>query len=103
MALPGCEGLYAYAQANYESAWRHLSRAMPRMMEAGGSHAQRDLFEQIFLDAAIKGGRTVSAQQMLELRRMTDPAGVPVNNALAAVYTSLDCPRRRSRLGRVQR
>ena len=48
---------------------------MPRMTEIGGSHAQRDLFEQILLDAAIKSRRTVAAQQMLELRRIADPAG----------------------------
>jgi hypothetical protein len=59
------------------------------MAEAGGSHAQRDLFEQILLDAAIKGGRLTAAQQMLELRRMADPDGVPVNTALAAVYAKL--------------
>ena len=59
------------------------------MAEAGGSHAQRDLFEQILLDAAVKGGRPASAQQMLELRRAADPNGVPVNMALAAVYDRL--------------
>jgi len=43
------------------------------MAEAGGSHAQRDLFDQILLDAAIKGGRAASAQQMLELRAHGGP------------------------------
>jgi hypothetical protein len=65
---------------------------MPRMPEAGGSHAQRDLFEQILLDAAIKSGRSALAQQALELRRMTDPDGVPVNLALAHVYAALHLP-----------
>jgi hypothetical protein len=59
------------------------------MAEAGGSHAQRDLFEQVLLDAAVKSGRTTAAQQMLELRRGADPNGVPVNTALAAIYTRL--------------
>ena len=59
------------------------------MAEAGGSHAQRDLFDQILLDSALKSGRLTSAQQMLELRRMTDPNGVPVNTALATVYAKL--------------
>jgi hypothetical protein len=69
-----------------------LGAAMPRMVEAGGSHAQRDLFEQIWLDAAIKSGRSVFAQQMLEQRRGHDPDGVPVNAALATVYTDLGLP-----------
>lgn len=52
VALPACEGLYSYARGEYELAWRRLGVAMPRMAEVGGSHAQRDLFEKILLDAA---------------------------------------------------
>jgi len=89
VALPGCEGLYAYARGDYTTAWHHLVSSVPRMAEAGGSHAQRDLFEQILLDTAVKDGRLTAAQQMLELRRMADPNGVPVNTALAAVYARL--------------
>ena len=62
------------------------------MTEIGGSHAQRDLFDQILLDAALKSGRLISAQQMLELRRHADPDGVPVNNALAEIYVKLGLP-----------
>ena len=86
VALPASEGIHAYARRDYDQAWRELSRAMPRMIEAGGSHAQRDFFEQILLDAAIASGRWAAAQQMLELRRAADPDGVPVNSALACVY-----------------
>ncbi len=79
VALPGCEGLYSYARGEFERAWHHLSVAVPRMAEAGGSHAQRDLFEQVLLDAALRSGRLPVAQHMLELRRRADPYGVPVN------------------------
>jgi hypothetical protein len=92
VALPGCEGLYAYARGDYAGAWHHLVSSVPRMAEAGGSHAQRDLFEQILLDTAIKSGRSATAQQMLEQRRMADPNGVPLNSALATVYTQLGLP-----------
>jgi hypothetical protein len=92
VALPGCEGLYAYARGDLEAAWRYLSVAMPRLPEAGGSHAQRDLFEQILLDTAIRSGRMVMAQQILELRRRADAEGVPINTALAAVYLRLGLP-----------
>jgi hypothetical protein len=91
-ALPGCEGLYAYAHGDYAGAFGHLARSVPRMREVGGSHAQRDLFEQILLDAAVKSGRLAAAQQMLELRRAADPHGVPVNSALAGVYDKLGLP-----------
>jgi tetratricopeptide (TPR) repeat protein len=92
VALPGCEGLYAYANGDHARAWGRLTCSVPRMVEAGGSHAQRDLFEQILLDSAVKGGRTAFAQQMLEQRRAADPHGVPVNTALAAVYAQLGLP-----------
>jgi hypothetical protein len=89
VALPGCEGLHAYAQGDYARAWVHLAASVPRMVEAGGSHAQRDLFEQVLLDSAVKDGRLACAQQMLELRRRADPNGAPVNRALAVVYDRL--------------
>jgi tetratricopeptide (TPR) repeat protein len=92
VALPGCEGLYSYAHGDYAAAWRHLSASVPRMAECGGSHAQRDLFAQILADTALKGGRSSTAQQMLETRRAADPHGVPVNMALAAVYAELGLP-----------
>jgi hypothetical protein len=92
VALPACEGLHAYASRDFHFAWRHLSTALPRLVEAGGSHAQRDLFEQILLDAAIRSRRFGMAQQALELRRATDQGGVPVNSALVHVYRELGLP-----------
>jgi hypothetical protein len=92
VALPACEGLYRFVRGDFDAAWRHLSAALPRLIEVGGSHAQRDLFDQIALDAAIRSGRIVLAQQQLELRRAHDPDGVPVNTALAAVYSELGLP-----------
>jgi hypothetical protein len=92
VALPACEGLYRLARGDFEAGWHHLAAAMPRMVEAGGSHAQRDLFEQLLLDAAIKSGRLILAQQMLEQRRAYDPDGVPLNAALAGVYDALGLP-----------
>ena len=92
VALPGCEGLYAYAHGDYAKAWRPLVSSVPRMMETGGSHAQRDLFEQILVDTAIRGGHSAVAQQALESRRRSDPNGVSVNRALATVYAGLGLP-----------
>ena len=89
VALPGCEGLLAHARGNFTLAWHRLAASVPRMAEAGGSHAQRDLFAE---NAAIKSGRSTAAQQILELRRAADPDGVPLNTALAAVYRQLGLP-----------
>jgi len=92
VALPACTGLAAHARHDHETAWRELSAAMPRLAEVGGSHAQRDLFEQVLLDAAAKTGRWIFVQQQLELRRAGDHDGVPVNLALADAYDQLRLP-----------
>ena len=84
-----------------------LRTALPRLAEIGGSHAQRDLFDQIVLDALIRSEQLCEAQQMLEVRRGFDPDGIPVNQALAAVYERLDLPAQaacaRSRVERQRR
>jgi len=92
VALPACEGVYAYARGDFDRAWQRLSVALPRLTEVGGSHAQRDLFEQILLDAALRSGRWSGAQRLLELRRAADPNGVPLNASLALVYGKLGLP-----------
>ncbi len=89
VAAPACAGLLAHARSDYAQVIETLGPALPRMMEIGGSHAQRDLFEQVLLDSLIRDGRLVAAQQMLELRRRSDPDSVPLNRALAAVYRKL--------------
>lgn len=92
VALPAAEGLVAHTRGDYAGALRGLRAALPRLAEIGGSHAQRDLFEQLILDALIHADRLSEAQQALELRRGFDPDGVPLNRALADVYDRLTLP-----------
>lgn len=92
VALPACEELLAHARGDAEACVRKLGAAMPPLLEIGGSHAQRDLFDQVLLDATIRSGRLVAAQRMLELRRHWEPNGVPLNRALANVYQGLGLP-----------
>jgi len=92
IALPIADGLIAHARGAYEQAVRQLTPVLPRLADIGGSHAQRDLFDLILLDAVIKSGRFARAQQLLELRRATDPDNVPVNRQLAQVYAALGLP-----------
>jgi len=92
-ALPAAEGIMAFASGDHERAVRRMGAALPRMAEVGGSHAQRDFFEQIHLEALLGAGRFPEAQQVLEVRRGFDPDGVPLNLALARVYDALGLPR----------
>ncbi len=89
VALPACEGLVAYLRRDYDAARRRLGPTLGRMLEIGGSHAQRDLFAQVYLDSLVRAGCLVTAQQLLEQRRSFDPDGVPLNRTLAQVYAGL--------------
>ena len=89
VALPAARGVLAHARRNWAEAARNLSVANPRLTEIGGSHAQRDLFGQILLDAHLKLGNWRIAEQMLEMRRTWDPDGVPLNRDLALVRSRL--------------
>ena len=92
VALWAAHGIAAHAAGDWEDAIRFLGKALPRLAECGGSHAQRDLFEQIYLDALMQAGRLAQAQQVLEMRRTYDPDGVPLNQMLARVYERSGLP-----------
>ncbi len=92
VALPVAEGVIAYLADRPDEAVRHLDRAMPSLARIGGSHAQRDLFDQIRLAAQTAAGRWAEVQQALELRRAREPDGVSLNRQLARAYEALDLP-----------
>jgi hypothetical protein len=92
VCVPAARGLLAHATGDWATTVEALGHALPRLLEIGGSHAQRDLFGQLLLDAHFKLGHWQIARQMLEMRRTWDPDGVPVNRALATVYEQLGRP-----------
>ncbi len=92
VALPVARGLAAHAAGDPETALGLLEAPLGRLAEIGGSHAQRDLFEQVLLDCLLRTGRLGRAQQVLEQRRGYDPDGAPLNRLLAGVYDGLGLP-----------
>jgi tetratricopeptide (TPR) repeat protein len=92
VGAPLAEGLMAHAAGDATAALAAIEPQQGRLPEIGGSHAQRDLFDQILLDCLLRAGHWLRAQQILETRRLTDPAGVPLNEALVTVYTRLGLP-----------
>ena len=78
-------------------ALEQLGIALPRLNEIGGSHAQRDLFALVELDARLQAGDWFAAQQGLELRRRYDGWDVPVNRSLVGVYEALGLPEQAAR------
>ena len=73
MASPGLSamsGLEAFSEADFTGAFANLSAARSQMQLAGGSHAQRDVFERITIDAGIRSGAFAQAEAILKDRKM---------------------------------
>ncbi|MBR0671082.1 tetratricopeptide repeat protein [Neoroseomonas soli] len=65
-AIPVCEAVLAHAQGDHVRAVEAMRPAVGVMHRMGGSHAQQDVLEQLFLDAAMKGGMQEDARMLLE-------------------------------------
>ena len=77
LAHPGlvcANGLAAFAEGNFEASFSALSAARPVMQTIGGSHAQRDVFERLTIDAGIRAGQADEAEALL-LQRISLRAG----------------------------
>ena len=72
MAAPGlaaARGLEAFGEGAYDRAFGDLLVARGNMQRAGGSHAQRDVFERITIDAGLRAGRLDEVERLLDERR----------------------------------
>ncbi|MEL7131250.1 MAG: tetratricopeptide repeat protein [Pseudomonadota bacterium] len=61
-------GLNAFAEGRYDAAFRDLAAARPAMQTIGGSHAQRDVFERMTIDAGLRSGMYDASEALLEDR-----------------------------------
>ncbi|MFM2390514.1 MAG: hypothetical protein RLZZ437_2069 [Pseudomonadota bacterium] len=71
IAHPGlkiAQGLQAFAAGEYAVAWLHLQHTQAELCQIGGSHAQRDVFARITIEAALRGGYADAAENMLRAR-----------------------------------
>jgi hypothetical protein len=72
MADPGLAaavGLEAFGEADYTTAFINLANARGKIQTAGGSHAQRDVFERLTIDAGIRAGFLNEAEAILNERK----------------------------------
>ncbi len=51
VALPAARGIIDHAKGHWQEAIDHLQPVLPQLWRIGGSHAQRQLFQQIYRDA----------------------------------------------------
>jgi hypothetical protein len=95
VCVPASRGLLAHARGDFTAAIEGLGTAMPRLMEIGGSHAQRDLFEQVYLDALVRSGTEAtltSAQGVLQRQLNGQPQSLRLRRQASAVYAALALP-----------
>ena len=68
VATPASHAFVAFANEDYARAEELLSPARERMQSIGGSHAQRDLFEQVWIHSLIRQNKMKEALKILEAR-----------------------------------
>jgi hypothetical protein len=92
VCVPAAHGLLAHARGDFPRAIEALGTALPRMIEIGGSHAQRDLFEQVLLDARVRAGTPRSlaaAQDVLQRQLNGQPESLRLRRQVRAVDAAL--------------
>lgn len=74
VVVPAAAAVVRHSQGNWRDCALIFRRVQSRLIEAGGSHAQRDLFEQMQLDALMKAAFADEAAQLLKQRVRQRPA-----------------------------
>ena len=75
MVIPLVQGIGDFAQGEYARAAQVLEPVCPQLVRIGGSHAQREVFEDTLLEAYLRAEQFAKAAAMLE-ERLTRRASV---------------------------
>jgi tetratricopeptide (TPR) repeat protein len=73
VTIPLCEAILAYAEGEYGRAVDLMLPIRYELSCVGGSHAQRDIFAQLLIEAALKDGRLKLARALLAERLAQRP------------------------------
>jgi tetratricopeptide (TPR) repeat protein len=92
VCVPAARGLLAHATGDWTTAVEALGHALPRLVEIGGSHAQRDLFAQVHLDAMMKSGHWAGAQNLLQPQLRAQPESKRLKRQAQKLYAALGLP-----------
>ncbi|MEO0681006.1 MAG: tetratricopeptide repeat protein [Pseudomonadota bacterium] len=66
--LPMARGLNAFRRGAWRRSARALAEALPQLPRIGGSHAQRDVFERLAVEAHLRAGDCDGAEALLAAR-----------------------------------
>lgn len=92
VAVPAGRGLLAHAEGRWADAALALEQALPRLVAIGGSHAQRELFEQIHLDALQHSGQWAGALNLLLPQARRQPQSMRLKRRAQAASAALGLP-----------
>jgi tetratricopeptide (TPR) repeat protein len=87
--LPLCAATLAYRQGDFAHTVTLMQPIRHEIRRIGGSHAQRDLFTQMLLDAALKSGRTALARTIVQEESRARPIPIAGRTAYAAAARQL--------------
>ena len=71
--MPLLEGLHAFARGEHAEAVARIAPVESRIVEVGGSHAQREVFHDILLVAALRAKDAERSQALLTRRLAKRP------------------------------
>ncbi|HQT80112.1 MAG TPA: hypothetical protein PLD10_23985, partial [Rhodopila sp.] len=66
VALPVTEAVMLNGQGRHLAALERMRPVLGEMWRMGGSHAQQDVLEQVFLDSALKGGPPADVRMLMQ-------------------------------------
>ncbi|MBB4372338.1 hypothetical protein GGD63_005142 [Bradyrhizobium sp. cir1] len=69
-----CRALAAFAEEDYAACVRLLAPVLSEVVRIGGSHAQRELIEDTFIVALMRGGELSRARTLLDARLHRRPS-----------------------------
>jgi hypothetical protein len=69
-----CAGAAAFAAGDYLAAAERLGAALPELARIGGSHAQREVFEDTYVIACLRAGQGANAAARLNERLARRPS-----------------------------
>jgi hypothetical protein len=76
VGLPIARAVVAHRTGRYADVVDHLMPVRMRVREIGGSHAQRDVFDQLLIDAAWRARRADVAVELLQERTTARPSNL---------------------------
>jgi tetratricopeptide (TPR) repeat protein len=89
VAIPVCQAIRAYGRGAYGQAVELLQPRRDALIRLGASHAQRDVFIQLLLQAAIRDGQMQLARALLSERTLLRPMSFGTWMTTAAVLDTL--------------